>query len=417
MEHMTRQLLTALGALALAGAVRAAIIVPGANGTDGALNITANTVIDLSQAVTGPWDNDNTANAGKGVYDPAKWAVVFKYTEVNIAAGATVTFKNHASRAPVVWLVSGNVTVDGTVSLNGQNFQSAPALAEPGPGGFRGGTGSFSPGVGASAGFGPAGGLRNNIHGFGGSYGSQGHTGLPPYGNPSLIPLVGGSGGAGRVDTGNEAGGAGGGCMLVACANDFSIKGVIRANGGNSSAYAGAGSGGGIRLVTDTLVGGGVAQALGGLGASVNHFGGLGRIRIERVVNSSTLLATPDPSVVNLPAGSTALLWPPAGAPEARIVSIGGGAVPADPRAEFGTIGADVALPISASSVVVVETTNVEQAAQVLVRGTPRSNANFTEVGAKVDTVVSTDPLVIRWKANLPVNVGYSAVQAHVIRP
>jgi len=129
---------------------QAAIIVPGANGSDGALNITTDTVIDLSQAVTGVWDADNTANAGKGVYDPDKWAVVFKYSSVTVAATKTVTFINHPSRAPVVWLVNGNVTINGTVSLNGANGANnnpslmVPNLAEGGPGGFRGGSGYFS---------------------------------------------------------------------------------------------------------------------------------------------------------------------------------------------------------------------------------------------------------------------------------
>lgn len=112
-----------------------------------------------------------------------------------------------------------------------------------------------------------------------------------------------------------------------------------------------------------------------------------------------------------------AVLWPPAGSPEVRIVSVGGQAAPADPRASFGTFGADVALPITSSTQVLIETKNVEQASQVKVRGTPRSNGNFTEVVATVDSIVSNDPLVIRWKADLPVNVGYSAVQARVIRP
>jgi len=49
----------------MARAAFAAIVVPGANGTDGALNITDDTVIDLSQAATGTWDQDNTANASK----------------------------------------------------------------------------------------------------------------------------------------------------------------------------------------------------------------------------------------------------------------------------------------------------------------------------------------------------------------
>jgi len=58
----------------------AALVIPGANGTDGALTITTSTEIDLSQAVTAAWDSNNSANAGKGVYDASQWAVVFKYT-------------------------------------------------------------------------------------------------------------------------------------------------------------------------------------------------------------------------------------------------------------------------------------------------------------------------------------------------
>src|SRR5690349_6773838 len=81
------------------------------DGSDGALNITSNTVIDLSQAISGAWSNNNTANAGKGIYDSNKWAVVFKYSSVNIASNASVTFSNHASHAPVVWLVQSNVNI------------------------------------------------------------------------------------------------------------------------------------------------------------------------------------------------------------------------------------------------------------------------------------------------------------------
>jgi len=108
--------------------------------------------------VTGSWDANNSANAGKGIYDAAKWAVVFKYTSVTIDAGATLTFTNHASRAPVVWLVSGNVTIAGNVRLNGASAVASPGLAEPGPGGFRGGMSYFTPGVAGSAGLGPGGG-------------------------------------------------------------------------------------------------------------------------------------------------------------------------------------------------------------------------------------------------------------------
>src|SRR5438309_1093950 len=99
--------------LLLASHSQASITIPGADGSDGALVITTDTVIDLSKAVTTNWDANNTANAGNGVYDSNMWAVVFKYSSVTIASNATVTFANHASRAPVVWLVNSNVTING----------------------------------------------------------------------------------------------------------------------------------------------------------------------------------------------------------------------------------------------------------------------------------------------------------------
>src|SRR5207249_4737526 len=163
------------------------------------------------------------------------------------------------------------------------------------------------------------------------------------------------------------------------------------------------GSGGGLRVVADTLAGNGVLSTLGGSG---NNNGGLGRIRVERVSDTSTIQVTPAPSVVPLISGATALLWPPADAPQVKIVSIGGQGVPYDPRASFGTSGADVVLPEVTTTQVVVETTNVEQASQVQVRVTPRAHATFTVVNAVVNTVLNTNPLVVRWTANLPVSVG-----------
>ncbi|WP_372845321.1 hypothetical protein [Pontiella sp.] len=149
--------------LLLCSVAKAAITVPGADGSDGALLITENTVIDLSLATTGEWDD---AGAGNGVYDSNKWAVVFKYSSVVVSNGATLTFANHPSRAPVVWLVSGDVTIDGSLNLNGQSHQTAPVHAEPGPGGFRGGAGTYSSGAYAGAGFG-IGGDRHVPHGGG----------------------------------------------------------------------------------------------------------------------------------------------------------------------------------------------------------------------------------------------------------
>jgi plastocyanin len=419
--------------LLVGGALNAAIIVPGANNTDGALVVTENTTIDLSQAVTGSWDSDNSSNAGKGTYDPQKWAVVFKYSSVSVAAGAVVTFKNHPSRAPVVWLVNGNVEIDGTVNLDGQNGQPAPTLSEPGPGGFRGASTPIpADGITSGAGFGVGGGS----HGFDvpnggrtttrpGSYGTAG-DGVGPgaiYGNPAIIPLIGGSGGGASGYGGGEhgGGGAGGGAILISASGSVALNGSIRANGGNGSFVnwpGEGGSGGAIRIVAHTLQGLGEIQCRGGIVPILfSTSAGLGRIRLETTATMGSIQPSPDPSVVTIADGSTALIWPPSGSPEVRVVSIGGQAAPADPRAAFGVFGADVSLPLVNQTSVLIETRNVEQASVVKVRGTPRSNGNFAEVNATLSSVVSEDPLVLQWIANLPVQSGYSAVQVRVIRP
>ena len=169
------------------------------DGSDGALVISSDTVIDLGQAVTGNWDDNNAAHAGNGIYDPNKWAVVFKYSSVFIANGATLTFSNHPTHAPVVWLVSGNVTNNGTISLNGHSLAlNTTEPAEPGPGGFRGGTTYMS-------GFGP--GNNPSMGGYTGYYSSS-----VSYGNEQIVPLIGGSGGSERAVSGG-----GGGAILIAC--------------------------------------------------------------------------------------------------------------------------------------------------------------------------------------------------------
>lgn len=406
----------------------AAITIPEADGSDGALSISVSTTIDLSQAVTGNWDDDNSASAGAGIYDSNKWAVVFKYSSVTIDAPVhpitenALTFNNHPSRAPVVWLVDGDVTINGTLNISGESWKSAPALAQPGPGGFRGGMGYYASSVGASAGFGPGGGKTEITNrGFGGSHASAVTSSPVPYGNPSLVPLLGGSGGGGGSAA--RGGGAGGGALLIACSGTLTINGKIMANGGapNDNAHTangdtGGGSGGGIRLIADTMVGTGTIEAKAGAGGS--YPGSLGRIRVERVNNNNTWTAiAPEPSVVGIETNDTVILWPTTTSPTVEILSIGGEAAGGDPLASFGTAGADVSLGQTNSVQVLIQTAYVEQASEVKIRLTPRANLNYTEITASVNAIVSTDPLVIQWVADVPVDDGYSAIQVHVIRP
>lgn len=173
-------------------------------------------------------------------------------------------------------------------------------------------------------------------------------------------------------------------------------------------------------MVAAHVEGNGVVSAMGGSYIFGNTLlvvlnAGYGRIRVERVANAGTVQFAPDPSVVNLADGATPILWPPAGSPEVRVVSVGGVAAPEDPRSGFGSVGPDVSLPLVNSTVVMVETKNVETLSQVLVRLTPRSNTNHTEVAA---TLEPGDGQALRlWRAELPVTQGYSAVQVRVVRP
>jgi hypothetical protein len=66
MKTMIRLMTCAVVAAMSTEAATAALNIP-SDGSDGDLVITENTVIDLSQAVTGNWDANNTANAGKGI--------------------------------------------------------------------------------------------------------------------------------------------------------------------------------------------------------------------------------------------------------------------------------------------------------------------------------------------------------------
>ena len=227
---------------------------------------------------------------------------------------------------------------------------------------------------------------------------------------------MGGSGGGG-FSTQTAGGGAGGGAILIASAGRLTISaaGVVRANGGAGSNASSGGSGGGIRLVTDRLSGSGTIQAIGGSGG---NSGGLGRIEIERWTNTFTGTIVPTgASVIELPDGATPQIWLPTDGPTVRIVSIGGNAAPADPRAEFGAIGADLLLPRVTNTTVVVETSNAVTNSVVTVRATPRSNGEFTEVTAIPTLVLAENHMVVRWTAILPVQDGYAAIQAKLVRP
>ncbi len=212
MKTKNKLTLAALGLAACLQPALAQLTIP-SDGSDGAFNPPpdpTNVVVDLSQAVTGVWNANNSANAGKGIYDPEKWAVVFKYSSVNIPAGVTVSFINHPTHAPVVWLVQGDVAINGALNLNGDggDVRGPEKLVppEPGPGGFRGGVAGPA---GFGAGLGPGG---TDPAGWPGSTSA---SYAATYGNPQIVPLLGGSGSGGNGSE-DARGCAGGGAILIA---------------------------------------------------------------------------------------------------------------------------------------------------------------------------------------------------------
>ncbi len=308
----------------------AQLVIP-SDGSDGVLDITASTVIDLSQATTAKWNVDNSAHAGQGVYDPDKWAVVFKYRSVKIAAGATVTFANHPSCAPVVWLVAGDVQVAGQINLNGSPGTSGPgtSLSEPGPGGFRGA--AFLDSNTRGTGFGP-----------GGACCYQDSTGryASVYGNPQIVPLIGGSGSASENQVGYGPGASGAGAILIASSRILTLSGQITANGGSGPVTGG--SGGGIRIVAAGIEGGGAIDCRPD-----------GRIRLEAPSLSPTI--TMSPETIAVVPNSPPTIWPPDNSPKVRVLRADGVDSPADPTAPLSRT-ADIALQNGSASEIILET-------------------------------------------------------------
>ncbi len=397
--------LAALCASALFTLCASAQLTIPSDGSDGALNITNDTVIDLSQAVTGTWDQDNSANAGKGVYDPSKWAIVFKYSSVNIAghttgspavlAGRTVRFINHSNHAPVVWLVQGNVTIDGIVNLRGQDgvFDTVLGLTprEPGPGGFRGGAVGPS---GQGGGYGPGGGL------FPGNPGNDGIY-LGSYGNPQIIPLIGGSGGAGGGQ--GIPGSGAGGAILIAAAGTVTVTGLIDARAGSvfdaAFNHGASGSDGAVKIIASTVSGGGTLNATY-----------RGRIRIETAALSPTLKTFPE--TIGVPSANPPIIWPAANAPKARVVSVDAVPAPADPSSPL-VAAADVAIQNNAPVNILIETRDFPIEGVVQLNIIPKFGARSTLAATRL----SGDITLATWRVTTTLPQGFVTLQARATQP
>jgi hypothetical protein len=321
----------------------------------GAASVSAQPYDSGSTGVDGPLDFSSSPPVTTVDYDPKTHVPpqdvdgdgTLHFTTINIPAGVTVRPTGPAS---LHWLAQGAVQIDGTIDLrgaSGRNGNEAHSPSRPGPGGFPGGIGGIG-GSAGQAGVGAGGGAGGG-NGGGGSYGTKGGnapvggTAGPTYGNPFLLPLVGGSGGGGggsSANVGGGGGGAGGGALLIASSVSIALSGKIDATGGqggNGERGGGGGSGGAVRLLAPALTGDGEITVAGGAGGGSNFFsgagGGQGRVRLESFQQEFTGSVNGDHRAVTL--NQQTLIRPNIPIPDVRVVSLAGTPVPENPTGSF----------------------------------------------------------------------------------
>ncbi len=296
----------------------------------------------------------------------------FNFTTVNVPAGVTITFNRGTNNKPITILASGDVTVGGTINIDGKPGNGAGGTG--GPGGSNGGSGgygfdqSFS-GVSGDGPGGGGGGVGNSTislagAGGGGGYGTAGTPGTntsaalagvagPKFGAATLLPLTGGSGGGGGGAVNNArggSGGGGGGAILIASSGTITLNGSLLSRGGNgifigtSSGAGGGGAGGAVRLIANTINGTGSINVSGGSGGcfqSCGGAGGQGYVRLEAYDTNSF-------SGPTTPTNIASLSFPhpitPPDSPVLRIASVGGVNAPASPAGSLQSVP-DIIVP------------------------------------------------------------------------
>ena len=228
----------------------------------------------LSSYEDDTWEYDGTKwtqRAGSNFFFDmtTKPSGTWNFTTISVPSNVYLRFLKNTGNTAVTWLASGNVQIDGQISLDGtaSSGNNSPGnQGKGGPGGFDGGLGgtrfSASSSYAGTPGQGPGGGAPGTTSG---SYGANATS---TYGNAYLQPLVGGSGGGGGASNDNSDGGnggGGGGAMLIASSKDITVTGSIHADGGGQTyggaSYGGTGSRGAIRLVADRVSGAGTVRA------------------------------------------------------------------------------------------------------------------------------------------------------------
>lgn len=293
---------------------------------------------------------------------------ILNYTTISIPVSRTLRFKSNSRNTPVIMLAEGDVQIAGSIDVSNAYLSYGCCdfdIIIPGPGGFYGGALD-------KPGFGPGGGTTLDC--------SSRHAKW--VGPLSLVPLVGGSGGAGKYcSDSSSGGGGGGGAILIASSTSITLPsgGAIRAK---SYGFNGMGSGGAVRLVANALSISGLVDATSSAIYSGNTVSGNpGVIRLEAPVGSLFFNGTSRPPAVL--SEINPFLFATA-APVLTIVSVGGLPVPQYSGARFDTI--DLLLPnqLSDPISVIVQARNIPVGTEVELRPL-RGSAQATSTSATLN--------------------------------
>ena len=290
---------------------------------------------------------------------------VWHYSSVHIPQGIRVTFRPNARNTPVTWLVSGDVTIDGELILDGADGTTIglPGTeAQAGPGGGNGGLGGtrgdVSGNVAGSAGAGVGGGQPGVNDGESGGDAAHVSDGAAPrggsaYGSVLLQPLSAGSGGGGGAATqvaNGGGGGGGGGGLFIAVDGSLILNGSISARGGAPAGNGGKGSAGGVRLAATILTGNGQIDVGGDA---------VGRVRLEAF--SFSFAGSSDPAASTAPP-----VLSPANAAQIIITDIAGQVAPAIPGGDLSS--PDVVFEESGSVTIHLATNGLPEQTIITVR-------------------------------------------------
>jgi hypothetical protein len=264
---------------------------------------------------------------------------ILNYTTITIPANVTVRFKKNSQNTAVIMLAQGDVVIRGSVNLDADYLDARGNrdYTLPGPGGFAGAR-IFT----GQPGLGPGGGV-------------PGVSAARWVGPLSLVPPVGGSGGAdNNITYVSQGGGGGGGAICIAASGSITVEGggAISANG----VVVGGGtwgSGGAIRLVASRLSMAGAIQA---------QSGSFGMIRLEAPLEALSYTGFSAPPPVISPINPAIAVTTQ---PALNIVSVGGFPVPSYAGARYDA--ADIVLPNSLPDPinVVVVASNIPVGSQV----------------------------------------------------